>query len=218
MSDPRYDKHYLKLAHKVLSESKHIPDFACHGSDPDGEDITLGDHWGFTVSTYRDANLLAESNWEVISADMLQRFPKSVVVDHCKHWAYGWMDHLTVRMIDSRNRLTMAGIAILDWQDKLDNYPIASEDDYSRREFETYSASMRESVRDILWFNRELELIADLPDNWQDSIIEHVRESGYQAYDRAWDREGYFCLDDYGIVIDAARTLGFVSPDPNDFE
>lgn len=88
--------------------------------------------WGFApFGTHRDANLLEESNWETISEDLCARFPDSFEVVHTSHWLVGWYDHLAVRLSDHA-----AVDACIAWAEKLENYPVADEDDWSQRESE----------------------------------------------------------------------------------
>lgn len=87
--------------------------------------------WGFTYSMHRDSDTLNISNYEVILEDMQERFPDDVEVMHCNHWAFGWVDHI---MVNTENQEALE--AIYEWSERLNDYPVADEEDFSRREYE----------------------------------------------------------------------------------
>ncbi len=121
---------YQKLAEEAVKESADIPDFAYTG------EVDLGVTWATTFSQNRDSDLLEQSNYEAVKKDLEKRFPKDVSDERFSHWAVGWVDHLLVRMLDKKGKVTKAGIAALEWKDQLESYPVADEEDYSRREYE----------------------------------------------------------------------------------
>ena len=115
---------------KETAQTIHDPDTVYRGEHP------LGKTWAITFSVNRDSDLLSRTNWDVITADMQKRFPKSTDVERFSHWAVGWVDYFVVRMLDRQGQVTKAGIAALEWQGALENYPIADEEEFSKREFE----------------------------------------------------------------------------------
>jgi hypothetical protein len=46
-------------------------------------------------------------------------------------------------MLDEQGKVTEAGKAILDWSNALDDYPVADEEDYSRRQYESQLESIQ---------------------------------------------------------------------------
>lgn len=121
---------YQKLAEEAVKETAELKDFGYHG------EVDLGKTWAITFSMNRDSGLLEQSNYKTIKDDLEKRFPKDVSDERFNHWAVGWIDHLLVRMLDKRGKVTKAGVAALEWQDKLEDYPVADEEDYSRLELE----------------------------------------------------------------------------------
>ena len=121
---------YQKRAEEAVQESASIPDFGYSG------DVDLGKTWAITFSKNRDSNLMEESNYDSIKEDLEKRFPDDVSDEHFSHLAVGWVDHLLVRMLDKRGDVTKAGAAALEWKERLDGYPVADEEDLSRRELE----------------------------------------------------------------------------------
>src|SRR5438067_4732769 len=69
-------------------------------------DLPLFESWGFTISQHRDSDILERSNFRSILRDV-QAFLSQVTDDpdeyvqvvSCSHWAYGWVEHLAVRVL-----------------------------------------------------------------------------------------------------------------------
>lgn len=123
----------LKAAREILDDTKRMlrsPDVAYHG------DLPLGESWALTFGHSRDSDLLEESNWETILKDLEERFPNDVEAIRFGHWAVGWVEELAVRVLGKNGRVTKAALAALEWKEKLENYPVADEEDFSKREYE----------------------------------------------------------------------------------
>ncbi len=119
---------WQQLAEEAVAHTSRA-EFAYRG------DLPLGKTWAFTFSQSRDSGIVDVSNFETIKEDLEKRFPDDVSDECFSHWAVGWMDHLLVRLLEDDGTVTPAGIAALEWQEKLDNYPVADEEDVSRREY-----------------------------------------------------------------------------------
>jgi len=100
------------------------------------EDDSDPANWALTVSRSRDSDPLGVSNFEVISEDILRRFPDDAEVHRFRHWAVGWVDHLFVRIRDDRGNITPAFEAIVEWEEQLSDYPVADEEHLSETEQE----------------------------------------------------------------------------------
>jgi hypothetical protein len=88
--------------------------------------------WGWSgIGPHRDSDILGVSNYETISADLLERFPESFVIERSNHWAVGWCEQLRINTEDLD-----AVDAVLEWKKAMDDYPVADEADYSQREWE----------------------------------------------------------------------------------
>lgn len=151
-----------KAVLEVLADTKHMlraPGFVYTG------DLDLGGTWALTFGHSRDSGLLEESNWETITKDLEERYPNDVEVVGFGHFAVGWIEEFAVRMLDSKGRVTRAARAALEWHDKLENYPVADEEDHSRREYEatilnimnegSVTESEAEKVFGWLWDNNQ---------------------------------------------------------------
>jgi hypothetical protein len=163
-------------------------------------DLAIGVTWATIVGRHRDSGLLEQSNFDTIKNDLEESFPNDVEVASFGHFAVGWIEELLVRMIDDQGAVTPAGTAAITWKLKLENYPVADEDDFSRREYEATVASTPDAVRDILrgeqWSLRDF-----LPDGWGAILLQEVE---YDS-DDGWPR-----FRDDAAVIDALIRLGFV--------
>lgn len=187
-------------ARRIVRESKHIPDFGYHG------DLPLGETWGFTFSVHRDSDRLERSNWEVISTDLLKKHPNTVEIVHCGHWAVGWLDHLAVKMIDQNGRITRAGIDILDWLEKLSDYPVADEDHYSELEYTENYDNALESIRSETY---RADMVDNLPENWRGLVYEWVYENNPDEIQRSEDQsEGWI---DTETIMEACKALGYIA-------
>lgn len=99
-------------------------------------ELPLGTTWAIVASVNRDSDILEQSNYETIKADLESHYGDEVAEERFNHWAVGWVDYLVVHMLNDVGVVTPVGRAALDWKYKLDDYPVADEEDFSRREYE----------------------------------------------------------------------------------
>jgi len=170
---PDYLAEYQQEAKAIVAESAkelHAPDFGYSG------DLPIGETWAWTFSHNRDSQTLDESNWDAITADMRERgFGKDTAIERFGHWAVGWTERLAVRMLDKKGKVTKAGKAIIDWQHKLESYPVADEEELSRREYER---SIENIASEGQISEEEAKLVFDwLWSNNQEALT-HTEESG----------------------------------------
>lgn len=129
----------MTLAELKAGMLKRPSDFAYYGN----LDLSV---WGFApIGRHRDSDLLTLSNFDTALAILRKVSGKSVEVMHTSHWAVGWYDHVMVRVTAKK---TMQ--ALLEICDRLDNYPVLDEEDWSMREYEqaceAYDAWARHDV------------------------------------------------------------------------
>lgn len=209
-NDSRYDASMIALAKQVIEESANIPDFAFWGKLDNGDPIPVGESWGFTIMVLRDSDILSRSNWEVIRDDMVKRYPSYALVCNLGHFAYGWVDRLLVHMIDDRGMVTRAGVAILNWKNRLDRYPVANEDHFSRMEYEEYSDTMHSELK--YWIRQYGGKDSDDDIDTLISVMpnSYVREISH-LYDVAWDHEGWIdTRESEDILIPLAFCLNMI--------
>jgi hypothetical protein len=95
------------------------------------------------IGRHRDSGVLDISNYETVYADLLDRFGnENVFTDSASHWAVGWSDEILVTAWndpdgeETLENVHPAFLAAMEWHGKLEDYPVADEEDYSRREYE----------------------------------------------------------------------------------
>lgn len=125
---------------------------------------------GMTIfSVNRDSTALDRSNWAVITRDLLQRLPKRFEIMTCNHWACGWVEHLLINIDEN-----LAIDAVIEWIEKLADYPVADEDHYSNLQYEDAVESLNnwarhEAYQAIQSDNPECFDENDEPKGWVDT-------------------------------------------------
>ena len=98
-------------------------------------DVPIGQTWGFIGrGRHRDSGSLDNSNFEVIYEDLKKRFPNDVTIIRSSHWAVGWSEGIAVHLLDDNGVATKAAAAAMEWEEKLEDYPVADDDHFSERE------------------------------------------------------------------------------------
>lgn len=142
-------------------------------------EIGLGETYGIgPVGRHRDSGLLERTNFDVVSKDLEERFPDDVEVLRFGHWAVGWVEELAVRLREDDGRPTAAAEAARGWAEKLEDYPVADEEEWSRREDELRRDNVDDALRDF-YQKHDGELLGDFFAKWekparQDEIIDDV--------------------------------------------
>lgn len=117
-------------------------------------DLPIGETWsqGPVIRT-RDSDLMEESN-----ADALIKWLESKTeledlwqIQNASHWAVGWVDHLSFRVLNDDGTVCDPMVNfILEWKNKIDDYPLLDEDDYSDRQFEAFSENVESQIQYVL--------------------------------------------------------------------
>jgi len=133
------------LVEKAKDCLKRPDDFGWFGGD---EMFVTWSFSGINVAVNSD-DIVQESNFHVISKDLMGRFPDDFDIVGTKHWAVGPLDQLRVRVLKSEGKveydnLTDAFKALMEWHDALETYPVADDLDYSERESEA-------EIKDVAW-------------------------------------------------------------------
>lgn len=134
------DEYLLRAAQEALTRPS---DFGYYG------DLPLFQSLGFTFTQTRDSDALGRSNYRTILRDLLKATEEIsddtaeyVQEVHCSHWAYGWAEHIAVRVLHDQDReitvenLTPVFVAAVKAASALENYPVYDESDYSALESE----------------------------------------------------------------------------------
>lgn len=164
----------------MLTTVSDRPNFAYYGDNPE---------WLVAYAIHRDSDALERSNFRVIRNDLETNWPDDVTVETFSHWLVGHTEELLVRPG------TEAARAAEEWRAKLDEYPVADEEDWSNEEHDESIESIAEFVYWELPFGRGLSLdtrremagfiVSECEDPshlvyaWPD--LEHVRDRRYVA-------------------------------------
>jgi hypothetical protein len=95
------------------------------------------------VGQHRDSDARDQSNFQVIYADLSERFPGRVDVVRFGHWGFGWVEEIAWAANDIR-----IGQAVSEWADALADYPVADDAHYSELEWEENHPSEAECYSD----------------------------------------------------------------------
>jgi hypothetical protein len=145
-------------------------DFGYRGNNPDLFNTwTLG-----PIIESRDSEIVTVSNAACLKASLAAAFPvdEEWNIVGCSHWAVGWVDHLSFRLVES-DGVTPTPIAlwIKCFFDMIEEYPIADENDFSERE-EVFA---RESITDTLRGKIRDELDSQ---ECADKVLDVMHENG----------------------------------------
>lgn len=179
------------------------------GNDEMFETWTLG-----PVIRTRDSSLLEQSNADALEKSLADAVEAGKFSDEdfeitgANHWAVGWVDHLSFRAAEGDEWITSPRSGgsvyrereataifhwITEWFDALSDYPVADEEDFSRREWE-YAL---EAMDDM--FGSKLR--DDVPDDWKHNVMDQMSEYPREDY---WNEEEAF---------EIARSLGYLDED-----
>ena len=148
----------------------------------------FGDYDNFYVflGRFRDSGNLEESNFCAALA-LLGGESNDVVIERTGHWAVGWVEHISINPCNADKVAIAENI-----MEKLADYPILDEEDYSNREFEDYEREFDD------YYSYELKEFEDEDGNISDDIIDKTREIAY-------DLQGYTDGIPWDMVRDKLR-------------
>ena len=160
------------------------------------------DQWAIIYSHNRDSRLLDQSNAAFI-AKALQPFADAdepdVVMESHHHWAVGHVDGFSIRVFDGNGEITEAFRKYHELAERMDDYPILDESDYSERELE----ATLENIDDAAW---RLKKEFALPDGWVSQVYDWLSDHRSGEIDNADDQGGYPSDD---ALRAAFKALGF---------
>jgi hypothetical protein len=192
---PGYSAPVQLEAEKAVKESVSTGDFYYRGEKD------LGRTWAMTFSRNRDSGLLEQSNYDVIKEDLEKKFPKDVSDERFTHFAVGWIDQLLVRMLDKNGKVTKAGIAALEWKDRLERYPVASDEDYSRRQLEAALDNIASE--------------GSLDETTAQAVYDWLEENNERALQDEDGKGGYPSREEINTALKALGVLGADEGEPS---
>ena len=161
-------------------------------------DLDDADQWAIIYTHNRDSGLLDQSN-AAATAQALEPFTEAdkpdVMAEHHHHWACGWIDGWAIRVYRD-GRITEAFEAYHALVERLADYPVLDEEDYSRREYEATLANLT----DAAW---KVKHDFDLPDGWEGDVFSWFWDIDQSAVENRDDQGGYPTEDQLRAAFDA---------------
>lgn len=159
------------------------------------------DHWAIIYTHNRDSTLLDQSNAAAIAA-VMERFTEGddpdVVFESHSHWLVGHVDGFSV-MVFRNGAVTEAFRTYHAIAERLSDYPILSDEDYSRRE----SEALLDNIADAAW---RLKDQYHLPDGWEPEVASWLWDHDQRAVENRDDRGGY---PEESSLVAAFDALGY---------
>jgi hypothetical protein len=156
------------------------------------------DAWAIIYTHNRDSGLLDESNADAI-AKALEPFTEGddpdVVFESHDHWACGHVDGFSIRVYRD-GQITDAFRTYHDLCERLDDYPILDEEDFSERELE----ATLENISDSAW---RVKHEYNLPDGWERDAYSWLSDNRPSSIENRDDQGGYPEAADLRAAFDA---------------
>jgi hypothetical protein len=163
-------------------------------------------NWTIVYTHHRGSGLLEESNAAAIENTLrpyLEADNPDVIEEHHRHWACGWIDGYAIRVFRNE-KVTEAFRTYIKLLERLDEYPVLDDEDYSRREYEATLENFDSAVAGI---QHEYEL----PEGWKEEVFSWFWQHDQRAVENRDDSGGYPTeeqLDSAFTALGYRRTAG----------
>jgi hypothetical protein len=161
-------------------------------------EIADPDNWAIIYTHNRDSGLLDQSNAEAITEAMTpfsETDDPDLVFENHNHWAVGHVDGFSIRVYRD-GQITDAFRTYHDLAERLADYPVLDEEDYSRREYEATLSNLT----DAAW---RLKHEYELPDGWESDVFSWFWDHRQSAVENCDDQGGYPEENDLRAAFDA---------------
>ena len=168
-------------------------------------DLDDAENWAVIYTHHRDSGLLDQSNADAIEKELnpfTEGDAPDVVFESHNHWAVGHVDGFSVRVYRG-GEITDGFRRYHELAERMANYPVLDEEDYSRREYE----ATVENIADAAW---RLKGEYELPDDWQSEVYGWLSENEPNEIENRDDQGGYPSEEVLQRAFDA---LGFQAVD-----
>ena len=162
--------------------------------------ISDAENWRIFYTHNRDSGLLDQSNASVIEK-ALEHFTEAddddpdLIFESHDHWAVGHVDGFSIRVFRG-GQITAAFRKYHDLAERVAEYPILDETDYSSREYE----ATIENIADAAW---RLKDDYELPDDWQCEVYGWLSDNRCGDIENADDQGGYPSEESLRAAFDA---------------
>lgn len=161
-------------------------------------EIDESDNWAILYTHHRDSGLLDQSNAEAIRKAILpfaDTENPDVVFESHSHWAVGSIEGFSIRVFRD-GTITDAFTKYHELVERMTNYPILDEADYSSREYE----ATVQNIGSAAW---KLKHDFELPEGWEEEVYSWFSENRYSAIENSDDQGGYPSEDELTEAFDA---------------
>ncbi len=164
-------------------------------------DISDATDFAILYTKNRDSGLLDLSNAAAI-AKALEPFTEGddpdVIEESHSHWAVGHIEGFAIRVFRD-GQITEAFKAYHELAERMDNYPVLDESDYSEREYEATLENIADAAR-------SLRHDYDLPEGWESAVFSWFWDNNQSAVENRDDWGGWPSEDD---LKEAFEALGY---------
>ena len=150
------------------------------------DEVEDAENWAIFYTSHRDSGLLDQSNAAAIAKEMTpftEGDDPDVVFESHNHWAVGHIDGFSIRVFRN-GEITDAFAKYHELAERLADYPILDEEDYSQREFD----ATIENLTDAIW---RLKDEYDLPEDWESDVFDWFSNHNCGAIENVDDQGGY---------------------------
>lgn len=147
-------------------------DFGLSSSAEHADEMFVTWSLGPVIRT-RDSNLLELSNADALEKMLNEEHPdlrECWTITTCRHWAVGWVEHLSFEAVDKDGEPTKIFRVLCAWRDMLSEYPCADESDLSRREYDGTCDFIRDE-------GSHLGLKRGVRDDWPEDVYSWLWEN-----------------------------------------
>ena len=187
----------MTLEDAALEAAANWQRFECFVWFRDSE-VSDPENWAVIYTHNRDSGLLDQSNADA-TAKAMEPFTDvddpDVVFESHSHWAVGHVDGFSLRVFRD-GVVTDAFRTYHELKERLADYPILDEEDYSRREYE---ATLK-NLTDAAWRVKDEY---DLPEGWEDDVHSWLSDNRPGSVESRDDQGGYPAEDDLRAAFDA---------------
>jgi hypothetical protein len=185
-------------ANEMAGNWRNFESFCWHKS----YDLDDPDAWTIIYTSNRDSGLLAQSNEQAIN-EMLDKYTEGddpdIVFERHSHWAVGHVDGFSVRVYRPDGTITDAFKEVCRIQERLEDYPLLDESDYSERELEATLENYRSEIGHYR---------SDLPDGWESEVYRHFSDTNQYRYIESRDDQGGWAPRD--ALVEALIEMGLL--------
>ena len=149
-------------------------------------ELDSAEDWAVIYTHHRDSGLLDQSNAAAINKAMnlfTEGDDPDVVFESHSHWAVGSIDGFSIKVF-KRGRITKAFRIYHELAERMSDYPVLDETDYSNREYEATLANVGEAA----W---RLKQDFELPEGWQYEVFDWFWDHDQRAVENSDDQGGY---------------------------